>query len=120
MTNPTVFRFSAAAATAALLAALSGCQTNAITGRSQLMIVSDAQAQSSSAEAYAGTVTEAQKKGALDTDPARNQRVNAITTRLIAVAAQLRPASAKWQWSVHVIDQADVNAWCMPGGKMAV
>jgi predicted Zn-dependent protease len=30
------------------------------------------------------------------------------------------PASRSWAWEVHVIDNADVNAWCMPGGKMAV
>ena len=84
------------------------------------MIVSDEQAMSSSAEAYTSTVSEAQKKGALDTDAARNQRVNAITARLVAVATKLRPDSAKWQWSVHVIDSTEVNAWCMPGGKMAV
>ena len=108
----------ASAVSVALLT--SGCQTNQITGRSQLMIVSPAQAESSAAEAYTSTVSDAQKKGALDTDPVRNERVRRITDRLVAQAVILRPESSRWQWSVHVIDQPDVNAWCMPGGKMAV
>jgi predicted Zn-dependent protease len=97
-----------------------GCQTNPITGRSQLMIVSEQQAMSSSAQAYASTVSEANQKGILVTNPAITQRVQIITNRLIGQATNMRPESGAWQWSVNVIDDKQVNAWCMPGGKMAV
>jgi predicted Zn-dependent protease len=109
-------------ALAALFAAalLSACQTNPISGRRQLMIVSEDQAQASSAKAYAQTVDEAKSKGKLDTDAARTQRVKQITDRLIAQAVVMYPKSKDWQWSVHVIDEPTVNAWCMPGGKMAI
>ncbi len=31
------------------------------------------------------------------------------------------PDSAKWEWSVQVIDDPkNVNAWCMAGGRMSV
>jgi predicted Zn-dependent protease len=33
----------------------------------------------------------------------------------------MRPDSAKWEWSVEVIDEPkQVNAWCMAGGRMAI
>jgi predicted Zn-dependent protease len=106
---------------AALVIGLAACQTNPVTGRSQLMIVSEDQAQSSSAQAYATTVSQARAKGRLDHDPALTQRVTRIANRLIAQAVRIRPESARWQWSVHLLDDpGNVNAWCMPGGKIAV
>lgn len=104
----------------AAVLALAGCQTNPVTGRQQLMIVSEGEAQSASAQAYAKTVEAAQVQRKLDTNAARTNRVKAITQRLIAQATIVVPASAQWSWQVHVIDDASVNAWCMPGGKMAV
>jgi len=97
-----------------------GCETNPITGRQQLMIVSEGEAQSASAQAYAKTVGAAQIQRKLDTNAARTNRVKAITQRLIAPATSIVPASAQWSWQVHVIDDDSVNAWCMPGGKIAV
>lgn len=33
----------------------------------------------------------------------------------------MRPETAKWEWSVVVIDDPEmVNAWCMAGGRMAI
>jgi len=100
--------------------ALAGCQTNPITGRSQLMIVSEEAAISSSAQAYAQTMQQAHSKGKLDTNPVTNRRVSDITARLVAQAEMLRPESRGWKWSVHVIEDKAVNAWCMAGGKMAI
>ncbi len=117
---PTTF-FNRAMLLAAMTAlGLTACQTNPITGRSQLMIVSEQQAQSSSAQAYASTLNEASQKGKLVSDPALTLRVQTITNRLISQATRLRPESGSWAWSVNVIDDKQVNAWCMPGGKMAV
>ena len=110
-----------AAASAVLVAVvLGGCEQNPVTGRSQLMIVSEEQAQAASAQAYAKTVADAQGRGILDTNPQRTARVRALTDRVIAQAKSLVPASASWAWQMHVIDDPNVNAWCMPGGKMAV
>jgi predicted Zn-dependent protease len=99
---------------------LAACQTNPITGRSQLMIVSEQEAMSSSAQAYSSTVSEASQQGKLVKDPVLIQRVQTITNRLIGQATNMRAESRAWQWSVNVIDDKQVNAWCMPGGKMAV
>jgi len=31
-----------------------------------------------------------------------------------------RPDAPKWGWEINVLDSPEVNAWCMPGGKIAV
>src|SRR5258708_29991461 len=117
MTRTTCGRVAGAMALALTLGA---CETNPVTGRSQLLIVSEEQAQAASAKSYATTVSQSRGKGKLDTDAARYQRVRAITDRLVAQAVRIRPESSGWHWEVHVIDDAEVNAWCMAGGKMAV
>jgi len=106
--------------TALLAVGLTGCQTNPVSGRSQLVLVSEEQAQASSAQAYAQTVNAAQQKGKLSTDAALNARVKRITDRLIVQAGNMYPPSRSWKWSVAVIDEPTLNAWCMPGGKMAI
>jgi Zn-dependent protease with chaperone function len=65
-------------------------------------------------------MAEAQKKGALDKDPAQVQRVKAIVSRLVPQVATFRPDALKWPWEAHVISIDEANAWCMPGGKMAI
>jgi predicted Zn-dependent protease len=103
-----------------LAAGLVACQANPISGRTQLVLVSEEQAQASSAQAYTQTLSEAQKKGKLSTDAALNARVKRITDRLIVQAGNMYAPSRGWKWSVAVIDEPALNAWCMPGGKMAI
>ncbi len=103
-----------------LATGLVACQANPISGRSQLVLVSEEQAQASSAQAYTQTLSEAQKKGQLSTDAALNKRVKHITDRLIRQAGIMYAPSREWKWSVAVIDEPELNAWCMPGGKMAI
>ena len=107
-------------ATALLAASLVGCQANPVSGRHQLVLVSEEQTQASSAQAYTQTLSEAQKQGKLSTDAALNGRVKRITDRLIVQAGNMYAPSREWQWSVAVIDEPTLNAWCMPGGKMAI
>jgi predicted Zn-dependent protease len=111
----------------AAAAALSGCQTVDTTkagvvgvDRDQRMMVSAEEVNAGSAKAYAQMMAEAQKKGVLDKDAATVQRVHAITKRLIPQTTVFRDDAAKWPWEVHVISVDEVNAWCMPHGKMAI
>jgi predicted Zn-dependent protease len=104
----------------ALMLLVAACATSP-TGRKQLMLVSEETAISSSRQAYAQEMGRYQKEGKLVTDPRALKRVNVITERLVAQAVKMRPDSAKWQWSVQVIDDPKtVNAWCMAGGRMAL
>ena len=109
----------ALALAAALL--LSACATTPVTGRKQLMLVSEESAIAASKEAYTSMLAEPARQGKLDTDPKLKARVDRITGRLIAQGIEYRPETAKWDWSIHVIDEPKtVNAWAMAGGKMAV
>ncbi len=103
-----------------LASSLVACKANPVSGRKQLVLVSEEQAQASSAQAYAQTMSEAQKTGKLSTDAALNARVKRITDRLIAEAKLMYAPSKDWKWSVVVLDEPTLNAWCMPGGKMAI
>jgi predicted Zn-dependent protease len=84
------------------------------------MMVSSQEVDAGSKQAYAQMMGEAQKKGVLDKDPALLKRVQDITKRLVPHTAVFRPDAVKWPWEVHVISIDEVNAWCMPSGKMAM
>ena len=113
--------------TAAALALVSGCSTVDTTqpgvvgvDRDQRMMVSAQEMEQGAIKAYAQMMAEAQKKGVLDRNPAQVQRVRAITQKIVSQTASFRPDAAKWPWEVHVVSVDEVNAWCMPGGKMAI
>ncbi|MGH8668320.1 MAG: M48 family metallopeptidase [Burkholderiales bacterium] len=103
------------------MAALAGCATNPITGRSQFMVISEQMAIGESAAAYHSMMGNLGKKKKIDADSERAARVRDITDRLIAQAVRFRPEAASWKWEVQVInDPGQVNAFCMAGGKMAI
>lgn len=105
---------------AIFLALLSGCATNSMTGRSQLMIVSESAAINKSSSLYESMINAYDKKNKVSNDTALNERVQIITNRLVERAVLYKPDSQKWQWQVNVIESDEVNAFCMAGGKMAV
>jgi predicted Zn-dependent protease len=115
------FDWRSRAALACIAVLVSGCATNTITGRSQLMMVSEQHAISGSASAYSRMLGGFSKKGKVETGTPRVERVKEITDRLVAQAVRFRPDSASWNWEVQVIqDPKIVNAFCMAGGKMAI
>lgn len=112
---------------AVLLSALllGGCETTTQGGavganRSQLMLVSADQINADAVQAYRETTQSASAKGLLNRDPSYVNRVRAVANRLIPATAAFRPDALKWNWEVNVITSKEVNAWCMPGGKIAV
>lgn len=88
--------------------------------RKQMMAVSSEQIDAASNQAYAKVIAQERSKGTLDRELAQVNRVRAISTRLIAQTAAFRLEARNWQWEMHVITSPEVNAWCMPGGKIAV
>ncbi|CAM4101304.1 M48 family metallopeptidase [Bordetella muralis] len=69
---------------------------------------------------YSDLIQQAKAQGALDRNADQVSRVRAISKRLIAQVGAFRPDAANWAWEVHVLSSDEVNAWCMPGGKIAV
>ncbi|NRR33397.1 M48 family metallopeptidase [Oxalobacteraceae bacterium] len=69
---------------------------------------------------YTALLNEAQQKQALV--PATHPqviRLRAIAKRLIPFATRWNPESASWKWEVNLLNSSQVNAFCMPGGRIA-
>ena len=100
---------------------LSGCATNAVTGRSQLMLVSEESAITQSDSAYSALIGGLSDSGKISRDEKLIARIQGITDRLVAQAVSYRPVVKDWKWSIKIIDDPEtVNAFCMAGGKMAI
>jgi predicted Zn-dependent protease len=110
-----------------IAASLSACETVQTTQggtvgieRSQRMAVSAEEIEQMSSKQYAQIIAEQRKKGLLNRNPAQVQRVRSIANRLIRQSAVFRPNSRNWNWEVNVLTAPEINAWAMPGGKIAV
>jgi predicted Zn-dependent protease len=110
-------------------AALAACQTvqtteGGVVGieRKQTMstLVSTEKFNRDAADAYRKVLDDASKKGQLNRDAAQVERVRRIANRLVPSTAAFRRDAAGWEWEINVISSNEVNAWCMPGGKIAV
>ncbi len=90
--------------------------------RSQFMLplLSASEVDKMSAQAYAKTLGEAKQKNTLNADPAMLERVRGISNKLISQVGVFRPDAAKWAWEVNVEKNDQLNAYCMPGGKIMV
>ena len=104
---------------------LSGCATttkDSVSGvkRSQFMLLPASQVTSMSAQAYTQTIAEDKKKNTLNVDAAQLDRVRTISNRLIAQVGVFRPDAVNWKWEVNVEKNDQLNAYCMPGGKIMV
>lgn len=105
----------------AVLLCLGGCATNTMTGRNQLALVSEASVSQQSVSSYTSMMGDFDKKNKLIEGTALNTRIDTITNRLIQQAVLYHPKSAQWDWKVSVIDdEKTINAFCMPGGLMAI
>jgi predicted Zn-dependent protease len=74
-----------------------------------------------SAQQYAAMMTQAQQKGMLvpATDP-QTKRVRAIAQRIIPHTARWNAHAQAWNWQVNLVQSSQVNAFCMPGGRIGV
>jgi predicted Zn-dependent protease len=71
-------------------------------------------------EQYAALLGEAQQKGELM--PANSPevvRLRKIAQRIIPHATRWNPVAADWKWEVNLLKSEQVNAFCMPGGRIA-
>jgi predicted Zn-dependent protease len=110
-----------------LAGTLAGCQTVQTTQsgtvgveRKQVMMLSATEVNRAADQAYQQTIQQAGKKAALNRNAAQVARVRAIANRLIPASSAFRADASGWRWEVNVISSNELNAWCMPGGKIAV
>ncbi len=74
----------------------------------------------SAAQQYGQMLSQASDKRALaPKDNAQVVRLRGIAQRLIPFALDWNPRARNWQWEVNLIGSSQINAFCMPGGKIA-
>lgn len=107
------------------LLSLNGCQTTTASGavgadRSQMMLVSSEQLDAMASEAYNQLKSESIQARTLNRDRAMLQRVRTIAERLQPQTRVFRTDAPGWNWEVNLISSDELNAFCMPGGKIMV
>jgi predicted Zn-dependent protease len=95
----------------ALAMLLAACQTVPLTGRQQLILVSEEQELSLGDEAYKKTLTTSK----LSTDAASTAMVRRVGERIAKVSD--RP---DYKWEFNLVEDQTPNAFCLPGGKVVV
>ena len=111
----------------AVLFGLAACETVQTTqggvvgvDRQQKMAISAGEIEQAATKEYAELIAAAQQKGLLNRNPGQVSRVKTIAARLIQQVPAFRPDALNWKWETNVLTSSEVNAWCMPGGKIAV
>ncbi len=107
---------------AALMLALSGCGSVPVTGRKQMLLVSDSEVLTSSLQEY-GEFMKTAPKSTNKAGTALVQKVgqniaNAVETYMKANG--LESTLANYAWEFNLVKSDEVNAFCMPGGKIVV
>ena len=107
----------------AFLAILVSCATVPLTGRKQISLVGDSEVNTSAAQSYRQLLSDPATKVIKGTDDA--QRVKRVGDQLATAIEGYLKANGygdqySFQWEFNLIQSKEVNAWCMPGGKVAV
>lgn len=111
-----------ALAAVSLATTLAGCGTVPITGRRSLNMVSDETLLQMSKQEYSSFVSQARSSGAIVSD----SRIMQISQNLINATQTYLGTNnytdlyKQMQWEVNIIKSRDINAFCMPGGKIVV
>ena len=98
------------------------CTTNPITGRSSLQLANNSEILTMSSQEYKTTLS----KGKVITGTADAKRVVNVGNRIKSAAERYyqsigRSADlASYSWEFNLLQSSELNAWCMPGGKVAV
>jgi predicted Zn-dependent protease len=102
---PTLVTFLAALVTVAACATVPG------TGRYQLLLLSEGQETQMGLDAYRQIL----KKSKLSTDPVATEQVKRVGGRIAEATGR-----TDYQWEFNLIEDKQANAFCLPGGKVAV
>lgn len=106
-----------------LALALSGCETTTRGGvvgtdRKQLLLVSSQELEQMAAQSYTKLLSDSATKGTLNTDASMLRRLRAIALRIEQQTKIFRADAPRWKWDVNLINSSELNAFCMPGGKI--
>ena len=105
-----------------LLSLLSGCTEVEITGRKQFIIVPDSIMNSMSFQSYGEFLSQ----NKLSTNAEQARMVKRIGGRIQKAVEQycttnsIEDRLAGYEWEFNLVEDPNINAWCMPGGKVVV
>ncbi|MDR0395475.1 MAG: M48 family metallopeptidase [Tannerella sp.] len=101
---------------------LASCGSVPLTGRKQVLLVSDSEVLSASLTQYDNYIKKSQKS----TDKSKTAMVERVGKKIAAATEEylkqngLSSEVANFKWEFNLIKSNDVNAFCMPGGKIVV
>jgi predicted Zn-dependent protease len=107
-----------------ITASIYSCSTNAVTGRSQLSLVPEAEVQQMATTEYQTFLS--QNKVVSTSASKDAEMVRRVGQRITNAITQYYTSQGKadilngYQWEYNLVDSKEVNAWCMPGGKIVV
>jgi predicted Zn-dependent protease len=105
-------------------ALLLSCTKNAVTGRNQFKLVPESEMQSLAGQQYQQFLSE--NKVVASTANKDAEMVRRVGQRISKVVEDyyaqkgLSGALDGYKWEYNLVDSKEVNAWCMPGGKIVV
>lgn len=101
-----------------------GCSTNSVTGRKQLSLLSENQLQEMAVAEYRTFLSQ---NKVVSTSANRDaEMVRRVGSRIASAITDYYTKKGKgdilngYQWEFNLVDSKEVNAWCMPGGKVVV
>jgi predicted Zn-dependent protease len=101
---------------------LTACSTVPVTGRSQLNLIPGSSMLSMSAQQYGTFLKEnklSQNQQQVATVKRVGSRIQDAVERYFA-SSGLQDYLKKYKWEFNLVEDKQVNAWCMPGGKVVV
>ena len=101
-----MFKFGKTLAFVSIIGILSACADSASINQQAAM-------------GYRQMISEAKAKGQLDTQSLTAQRVHKIFNKMVPYANAENHTGQPFNWQIEVIKSKELNAWAMPGGKMA-
>ena len=103
---------------------ITACTTNAITGRSQLSLISESTLQQEAVTQYKSFLSA--NKVVSSSNNRDAEMVKRVGTRIANAITKyyadkgLSKELEGYNWEFNLVDNKEVNAWCMPGGKVVV
>lgn len=103
---------------------ITGCSKNAITGRNQLKLIPESQLQEMALTEYKSFLSE--NKVVSNSGNKDAEMVKRVGSRIAAAITNFYTQEGKgdvlkgYNWEFNLVDSKEVNAWCMPGGKVVV
>lgn len=100
------------------------CTTNAVTGKKQLSLISESTLQQQAVTQYQSFLSQSKIVSTTTSKDAEmvrrvGGRIAAAINRYYSQKPQAKEIT-DYKWEFNLVDNKEINAWCMPGGKVVV